>query len=103
MNFNMLRVVNVLCLSQSANMLLETFEADSGNSSDMKQARRRRQKEKEDAIRASEQGDLGNSLVNSKGPRSEYMGCKYLTSSQLFLLEMQDPFIRQQFAIQLLV
>ncbi|CAE7503357.1 THO1, partial [Symbiodinium microadriaticum] len=31
------------------------------------------------------------------------MGCKYLTSSQLFALELKDPSIRQQVCVQLLI
>lgn len=87
-------------------MLLATFEADSGTSSELKQAKRRRQQEKEEAL--SSEGGVKqlcamNNTGSSKDSRSEYRGCKYLTSSQLFLLELQDPSIRQQLAIQLLV
>ena len=87
---------------QSAGILLATFEADSSSSSELKQAKRRRQQQKEKAIAAAaiDQSKNDNS---SADPRSDYMGCKYLTSSQLFLLELQDPSIRQQLVIQLLV
>jgi hypothetical protein len=91
-------------------MLLATFEADSGTSSELRQARRRRQKEKEEAATSAPDmdstrglGEGGGARKDGKDPRSDYMGCKYLTSSQLFLLELQDPSIRQQLAIQLLV
>eukprot|EP01039_Chlorochromonas_danica_P011474 gene11474-12835_t len=33
---------------------------------------------------------------------SEYSGCKFLTSSQLFSLQFRDPLVRQQVSIQLL-
>eukprot|EP01034_Spumella_vulgaris_P001087 gene1087-1443_t len=31
-----------------------------------------------------------------------YMGCKFLTSSQLFSLQLRDPVLRQQISVQLL-
>jgi hypothetical protein len=31
-----------------------------------------------------------------------YSGCKYLTSSQLFSLQLRDPTVRQQVAVQIL-
>jgi hypothetical protein len=31
-----------------------------------------------------------------------YSGCKYLTSSQLFSLQLRDPIVRQQVAVQIL-
>lgn len=32
-----------------------------------------------------------------------YFGCKYLTSAQLFQLQLHDPFIRMQLLLQLLI
>jgi hypothetical protein len=87
-------------------MLLATFEADCSTASELKQAKRRRQSEKQEATAHSvhEQHIKQAATTSSaKDSRSDYMGCKYLTSSQLFLLELQDPAIRQQLAIQLLV
>ena len=87
---------------KSANMLLGTFEADSSSSFELKQAKRRRETQIQNSIAASSRG-IDIPQASSSDPRSDYMGCKFLTSSQLFLLELQDPSIRQQVAIQLLV
>lgn len=96
-----------LACRQSASMLLATFEADSSSSSELKQAKRRRQEQIQKAVVAAAasaaRGQEHLQHVSSSDPRRDYMGCKFLTSSQLFLLELQDPSIRQQVAIQLLV
>eukprot|EP01038_Epipyxis_sp_PR26KG_P012572 gene12572-16860_t len=40
-----------------------------------------------------------NAMVNNS---SSYLGCKFLTSSQLFSLQLRDPLLRQQVAVQIL-
>ena len=42
-----------------------------------------------------------NNHQNNNQHEDQYQGNKYLTSSQLFALQIQDPFLRQQFALQL--
>jgi hypothetical protein len=90
---------------QCANTLLSTFEANSSSKTEIKQSKIRREKEIENAINSSSSLNKFDNISNgsTRDPRSHYMGCKYLTSSQLFALELQDPSIRQQLAIQLLV
>lgn len=39
----------------------------------------------------------------TRGSAVDYQGTKYLTSSQLFGLQLRDPLLRQQVAVQLLL
>jgi hypothetical protein len=43
------------------------------------------------------------SMEMGNDEQQSYFGCKYLTSAQLFHLQLHDPFIRMQMLLQLLI
>lgn len=47
--------------------------------------------------------EMKSSMDVASGEQQSYFGCKYLTSAQLFHLQLHDPFIRMQLLLQLLI
>lgn len=91
-------------LLKSAKLLLDTFEADC-NKSEIRQAKRRHEQELKVAQCINSNNRAAKEILpgSFNTGESHYMGCKYLTSSQLFSLEFHDPAIRLQLGIQLLI
>lgn len=88
-------------MMSAADSILSVFESNKYSPSELKQAQIRREKVKQTALQCSTQI---SSLSTASGRNQHvYMGCKYLTSSQLFALELKDPSIRLQVATQLLI
>lgn len=47
-------------------------------------------------------GNRDGVVAVAQDQEDAYSGCKYLTSSQLFSLQLRDPIVRQQVAVQVL-
>lgn len=91
--------------------LLSAFEANAFTDSELEQSLSSWEQLQKFAVQYSnkvpeKQKDtrisLGGSADLPSNHRDSYAGCKYLTSSQLFTLQLKDPVIREQISTQLL-
>ena len=97
-----------------ADVLLSAFEANAFTDSELEQSRNTFENMKQNSVMftnrklANEVNPLSPErskavMMDSSTGETSYAGCKYLTSSQLFALQLKDPIIREQICAQLLV
>lgn len=102
---------------QHARTVVQLFETYDFTDEELQQARAKQQKQTHHAAIGISSGGssatgssaaapgtvaAGSATESGSGSDSGYSGCKYLTSSQLFSLQLRDPIVRQQVAVQIL-
>lgn len=85
----------------NANSVLEMFEGIKYSDNEIQQAKNRREKMISSSISIPFDNNKAGikNIINNK---ENYMGCKFLTSSKLFLLQIRDPELCQQVCAQIL-